>query len=361
MATTTHSSPLYLKRTIHPVGQGAFYSEQFYNKKIETPLFTAVYDCGGYKSELQREIKTLSRLDAVFISHFHNDHTNGLLDLKAINSNALVIIPGISHARFIVDLISAVLRTSSVSSPTVAFMLACIPALKSKKAKSTIKFQMPPEQGCCSAGKEEILVVPTGTRTFVRIESSFKWIYEISYNESDISKETALIRALAEILPSLKELLSDIDTYRDSEWYEKNLLPDLSAIIDDFGKVKKVYSDTFGKDHNSYSMFVYSHSENNLVKNSDCLYTGDAERSVANEKYIQSVGAHYIQVPHHGSSHNHSANYYVRRQIAFMSVGKNNTYGHPGRSTIIDTTRICPYIHIITEDSNSKFKQRFIL
>lgn len=34
-------------RTFHPVGQGAFYTERFYDEGQGKPVFTAVYDCGS--------------------------------------------------------------------------------------------------------------------------------------------------------------------------------------------------------------------------------------------------------------------------------------------------------------------------
>ena len=65
-----------LTRAIHPVGQGAFYSEIFSARK--KTRFTAVYDCGSNDKEyLKTNIEKFGTVDLVFISHFHNDHING--------------------------------------------------------------------------------------------------------------------------------------------------------------------------------------------------------------------------------------------------------------------------------------------
>ena len=62
-----------LTRTIHTVGQGAFYSEIFSARKKK--LFTTVYDCGSNDREyLNTNIEKFGAADLVFISHFHNDH-----------------------------------------------------------------------------------------------------------------------------------------------------------------------------------------------------------------------------------------------------------------------------------------------
>jgi len=64
-------------RTFHPIGQGAFYSEQFEN-------YTIVYDCGSatrvalVENEIKKTFSKNHLINAVFISHFHVDHVNGL-------------------------------------------------------------------------------------------------------------------------------------------------------------------------------------------------------------------------------------------------------------------------------------------
>lgn len=68
-------SSAILTRTIHPVGQGAFYSETFSVRKKK--LYTVVYDCGYDKREsAAAKIERLSAVDLIFISHFHDDHIN---------------------------------------------------------------------------------------------------------------------------------------------------------------------------------------------------------------------------------------------------------------------------------------------
>ena len=75
-----------LTRIIHPVGQGGFYTETLKNNNGDE--FNVVYDCGGnnktfMENYLERFIydsanRRKKKIDAVFISHLHADHTNGL-------------------------------------------------------------------------------------------------------------------------------------------------------------------------------------------------------------------------------------------------------------------------------------------
>ena len=77
------SKALQVVRTIHPVGQGAFYSETLHRPGLNDDKHI-VYDCGvlPMSSRLEEEINNFlpkgSTIDIMFISHFHADHVNGL-------------------------------------------------------------------------------------------------------------------------------------------------------------------------------------------------------------------------------------------------------------------------------------------
>lgn len=52
---------IYVKRTFHPVGQGAFFTEQFYDNSQKKLLYNVVYDCGskstGIRKQMERTIR----------------------------------------------------------------------------------------------------------------------------------------------------------------------------------------------------------------------------------------------------------------------------------------------------------------
>lgn len=81
---------IYLKRTFHPVGQGAFFTEQFYDDAMENVLYNVVYDCGSLsrniRTQFELEIRNcfhdIKKIDALFLSHFDNDHVNYVKYLK---------------------------------------------------------------------------------------------------------------------------------------------------------------------------------------------------------------------------------------------------------------------------------------
>lgn len=92
-------------REIHPVGQGAFYTENFTSDN-----FMVAYDCGSYADGLSMPRKTPDNLvhiideviddckvDILFVSHFHLDHINGIEYLLSKNNKRIkIVLPRIS-------------------------------------------------------------------------------------------------------------------------------------------------------------------------------------------------------------------------------------------------------------------------
>lgn len=84
-------SDIIFSRTLHPVGHGAFFTEHL--KKIdgegkEKSFLNVIYDCGAtargnnipsiIRKEINITFDTNEHIDLLFISHFDEDHTNGI-------------------------------------------------------------------------------------------------------------------------------------------------------------------------------------------------------------------------------------------------------------------------------------------
>ena len=347
-----------LTRTIHPVGQGAFYSEVFSVRKKK--LFTVVYDCGRDKKvSTDVKIERLNAVDLIFISHFHDDHINGIKEIRG-NKNPLIIIPGISHYAFVVDLIYNYLYTGDKRSDSISFMLDCLPALSSannannkqnqiiiaQNSKWGTRFQVV-QEGCA------LIEAPCPTDGS---EDSFLWCYDAYFHKYDKAKEEELIHKLSERISMLAEHRSD--DFKDEMWY-RNLIEELSEL--DLDDIKEVFTSVYNGSQNRYSMLVHSYPVDKRKKNMDCLYTGDITITESVKNTIINIKSHYIQVPHHGSKNNFAESLYNKHQIAFISVGEKNIYGHPDRETLVGLIQRCKSVHIITEDPESKYKCRFKL
>lgn len=347
-----------LTRAIHPVGQGAFYSEIFSARKKKR--FTAVYDCGSNDKEyLKTNIEKFGTVDLVFISHFHNDHINGIKELQQ-NANPLIIIPGISHYAFVIDLIYNYLHTGDKRCDSISFMFDCLPALSSVKSNSNNQNQIILSKNSNYGASTKVVqdgVVSIGIPGPADDSGdSLLWRYDAYFHEYDKEKEKELIHKLSERISILTEEISD--DFKDEVWY-RNLIEGLSDL--DLDDIKEVFTSVYKESPNRYSMLVHSYPVDKRKKNMDCLYTGDITITESVKNTIINVNPHYIQVPHHGSKHNFAESIYNKPQIAFISVGRENTYGHPGRETLIGLIQKCKAVHIITENEESKYKCRFKL
>lgn len=70
-------------RTFHPVGQGAFFSERFYEEGNPQAKYNIVYDCGTSWGTITKAKKVVSQafdkedaIDYLFISHLDYDHVS---------------------------------------------------------------------------------------------------------------------------------------------------------------------------------------------------------------------------------------------------------------------------------------------
>ena len=100
---------VFFRRTLHPVGHGAFFTEHLKkvdDKEIERSFLNVVYDCGAttrgsnipslVKGEIKITFNEDDHIDLLFISHFGEDHTNGLeylLEHTRMDKDTYVIIP----------------------------------------------------------------------------------------------------------------------------------------------------------------------------------------------------------------------------------------------------------------------------
>ena len=72
------------------------------------------------------------------------------------------------------------------------------------------------------------------------------------------------------------------------------------------------------------------------IKNKSILFTGDIDKEVSNKisGYVENIDI--LKVPHHGSKNGATKKLIekVRPKIAVISVGKNNSYGHPHKDIL---------------------------
>lgn len=131
-----------IERIIHPIGQGAFYTERISEVYSKKSTINVIYDCGSYWDKNCRKITTefknhvndficcdafdSSKENLIFISHFHLDHINGVKHLLhridyAKNhqmSNTKLILPLINDEMRLYYFTSNLISFYDISKPT---------------------------------------------------------------------------------------------------------------------------------------------------------------------------------------------------------------------------------------------------
>lgn len=396
-----------MQRTLHPVGQGGFYTEQFF--EITHPfknskLTNVVYDCGSSPSlyvenEIIRTFPRRSTIDVLFLSHFDNDHINGIQHLinRGIEINYLVL-PLLNKKQKIIAYLETGIKEFDPNSLNAYF--------KTDKIKNVI-YVKPYEAESFGNNSDnpnltekrypaaDISKVPREIKsgTGLNIGQLVNWVY-IPFNVVDDS-----------FYDDFKNYL----TSHDAGSLQK--LENFSGEgIDDnaWNKIKDIYK-TFHnkilKNKNSSSLVVYSGPDIILSGKKDnlihlvemnannyfvhlrrktvnftrqkelvaALYTGDINLSetvsVNNEKVmdeiistlkyvIKNVGL--VQVPHHGSRLNFDLNIISEIPDAFAyfySYGTYNNYKHPFAGIRLELMTDNKYVFEITEKADSELVQ----
>ena len=325
-------------RTIHPVGQGAMYSERFLDKDGNT-AFLAVYDCGSDNSQkLNREISAsfsdTDDVDLLFISHLDKDHVNGIMKLKeAVRSIKTIVLPFLSESQKNVYLLLADdMLKQIILSPEV--FLSGSNIIKVKSVSDSVEN---PDPLNLPLSADEVLESGTPISANVIID----WCY-IPYNYDESTHMKDFYKRLAD------------------EGIAESSLRDSDFIDDNRNRLKDIYKKVCGGSVNDSSLVVYSgggsigypsciiHGSIRNSRNSGeaCLYLGDANinQTQTNAKSMvddlkdrldsANVNRHIgmIQLPHHGSVknfHKGLLSYGLAPKSYFASFGQNNRHGHP--------------------------------
>lgn len=376
-----------LTRVIHPVGQGGFYTETLKNNNGHE--FNVVYDCGGNnKASMENYLKrfiyddahrTRKSIDAVFISHLHADHINGLKYLLKNAYPRYLFLPQLTD-----DMVFEVLFHNTLSGRTnVQEMNGLITDLygqdggyyfesrivKVSPTDGESNVDLEGDSNSIDLSAEDISdnMIRSGTK----IHFGTPWLY-IPYNPHVIPFEAGNFYDF---------IKKELKISYDFGW------SDLPKIVEKTPSktLREIYARHFGSDHNAYSMTLFSginsyhgfriYYHRHFRKDCDrwdyrftpnCMYTGDFEAK-GFTSYLKLFykplweTISYVQVPHHGSRDNFHPDLYDSAMDGFVSVGERNKYHHPNIDTLINIHKQGCHPMVVTEDFSTMIVQNFQL
>lgn len=400
-----------------PVGQGAFYCERFYNEEQDRNL-NVVYDCGTIsgmkplKMVVDRYFGDSPTIDAVFISHLHEDHINGLQYLVKKCKIERVFLPHMSpldlrlmHLYYETHKNTLAANSQSEETIFVEEILKCEnmkdlrmklqrslsgPKLKrDDKQRPDVEdddWPRPKIEYIDEGGQVKMDIPSLIPRVKIKAQGGFSnWKYKAFCIRND--------KAVAHVKPALRKLASHI-----LKRAVKRLTPKTVAELIDKSKADAKIRERLRKayrgigDFNTNSLVLYSGCDNTfslyahsvdlpcellrdwsckfLTENTKectcwlfadavgCLYTGDFDAKT--EKYWKELKDGFetewttigcIQIPHHGSKKNYNDEFLAMTPWHVVSARENNK-NHPHQAVRAKYKDRCP-LFVVTENMNS--------
>ena len=357
-----------IQRIFHPVGQGAFYSERHKKHNI-------VYDCGSMnvskgKKVVSQSFSKENVIDILFISHFDYDHVSLIEHLKTtVKEIRLVVMPLLYDDEKILlcNIFKALEKDALVTlveNPKEFFGAEThIIRVKPSSEEETDKDTPSPSISLNNINKD--LEISSGT--LIAIEEHSDWIFiPFNYEYKDRSKE---------FLNKLKANHIDINELKNPNYDYTKHRKTIKNIYEEVGDInensmflysgptttykKKIYYTYLYQPNKHYCYFCFLPFYDIKRDRVACLYTGDGNLNIVDikkkyKKYWDLIGT--IQIPHHGSLSSFKKDIFDGSEfLCPISVGKNNSYGHPSIKVISEILLHNSFPIYVTEDIDSIF------
>ena len=363
-----------VSRVIHPIGQGAFYTESI---KTNGHIYNVIYDCGSgnYKNtpkRLKQDITSFYNpddvIDLLFISHFDNDHINGISELKKRTSKIRnIVVPLIEDKD---------LWYYQIENPNFEIFYSSL----SEVADSVYKvkpYNEDDEENYIQINDVAPIIIAENERvnrivnctTRFALSPQMDWCY-ITFNYDKHIRLTKLQQELAN-----KGLTADIlkQGWDIMKQHLKEIKQAYKKVVTDGANNSSliVYS---GGMYNDYNCRRYRIRQPNcscycrfdFIESEGCLYLGDTDLNQPNllDKLTNRLSyvlnrISTIQLPHHGAHKNFNPaimSFNANWPEFFVSFGNTNSYGHPSMK-VVTTVLQHRNLFAITENRNSVYIQ----
>lgn len=382
---------MHMTRRFLPVGQGAFYCESFWFEKETSSPFNVVFDCGVLPNHyahpqskamrsfvgsrivpvIPSEIRNSRTIHAVFLSHLHEDHINGLAALKR---------KGIKIKKVYYPAVDEEDRQLMFVWYKICLQDGGLAQTLCMEQPTTLSdfgdtLWIPVPSGVPEEEEKDVPLADTVVSNAPSGQNIPLWTWEfLTFNFKRRDAIKALKRAWVSAgIPGnltnsnlLKEWTSPGGTQRMKRVY-RTAFPNNQFHTN----AMTVFS---GLDSHSLPHFSAQYSrvfKKKITLNgqkticllgfpSGCLYTGDYDASDSNPwKYLRRayrlrwphIGC--LQIPHHGSIQGFNSKFLKLDALFVASMGRNNKHKHPSPAVVQDFKTNKKRLFRVTEKRNT--------
>lgn len=385
-------------RRFLPVGQGAFYLEQF---KTDNNKINIIYDCGSLKNfkivkkQIENNFSEKEEILIVFISHLDADHVNGLEFLLQHCNVKNIVFPLInSKDRFILS-VNYLCSTDEHTMDDFTYKLIrnTNETLKKSSESTRVIYVDENKDNHIDDYNYRYYNEYLQNNTTINIFSGQNIFKFIGYTDKQslncksweyIPFNFRQDQRAKELIKEIKNNLVNLNLYDSSINLNEDFLNDLLKKWDNEqiqNAIKCAYKKINGS-INTNSMVLFSGVKKDNVRSSvtccnqlkklcklvccnnkpnGCLYTGDydakgkqkwKELKKAYQSYFKYIGC--IQIPHHGSSRSYNEEIASFDAYCIVSAGKTNKYRHPNESVLKSLLNNGIHPFIVTEEKSSE-------
>lgn len=388
--------------TFHSVGQGLMHSGIITKGSTRTfKKFSFIYDCGGKfvrNSTGMAEVNGLARrlekrgrkryLDLLILSHFHNDHINGLEYLLRKVTVGTAVIPYVRREEL---LLAAIRAEGELSDFLIRFYDNPVERLLEAGVQRVIMLTSEEDGAETGPANEEETerLADDGLKTEDPIRTVYTKMKETPAVRNSLTL-TSLETDWKFILQNLPVDWNTIDRFRTflDDTMSKYDHADLSSLVANKkfrDEARLLYEDMFDGDNsiNQTSIVAYHAPGDKIFQpiyfitpvvhariSSPCslagtLLTGDISlnKETKLDRIDDELGKSYsigvLQVPHHGSRKNISSWWNQHEYIhSVISYGIGNKYSHPDYETIM---HYLARSHIALVNQNNRFSYQIFV
>lgn len=343
---------MLMRRTIHPVGCGQFITESFPYDRIQV-----VMDCGMGRGNnatkwlhqiVDSHFASYSHIEHLFISHFDNDHYNGiqyLISKNLVDSSTHVYIPLLGYPMiYIMDTLEGLYYRMIVNAfAGVLSKITFVRAVGDNNGMPLEDLDVRPENVSVIDSFTPIVIPFRGRpiweyRPFYIQDNDFLNLFLAECRKSPNPIDAGSLRQYQNLNDAEKTKLKDIyQKLKGNSYADGPTIINMNAMLlisREVPAIRSFYSEILTT---PYTLCPYLPFRQRVLMRPSCLYTSDAGLSSQKSmNYVLAAVTSYLpegigllQIPHHGSYKCYNSDFYRKMNFEATFINGDLTSSNP--------------------------------